>query len=192
MLQELQNALQSANNQDLELLHNRLIQDRGASSMVQVLGDWALDTISNGEALPGPATKSTTPVSRSITPPATKPLSQTQAPVQPTNGQQTLLDKIVATKSDFSTIQNRLKGDYSKILDELPRQVSQNVQQDWWGDIQGTGTDIDPGTDANSRIEERIIRQLSAQGKTEAGLSKALQDRLQQFRLSVEGAGVLR
>lgn len=192
ILQDLQNAYQSANSQDVQLLRNRLIQDRGASSMVQVLGDWALDTISNGEALPGPPAKSTTPVSRSTTPPVTKAPAQAQTPVQPTNGKRTLLDEIVATKSDFSTIQNRLKGDYSKILDELPRQVSQSVLQDWWGDIQGTGTDIDPGTDANTRIEERIIRQLSAQNETEAGLSKSLQDRLQQFRLSVEGAGVLR
>lgn len=192
ILQNLNDALQSANGRDKTVLQKRLLNEGDTSSLVQLFGDWALETISNGEVIPGPPAKNSTPVSRSTTQPAAKAPSQAQTPTQPTNGKRTLLDQIVATKSDFTTIQNRLKDDYSKILEELPRQVSQNVLQDWWGDIQGTGADIDPGTNANTRIEERIIRQLNAQGKTEAGLSKALQDRLQQFRLSVEGAGVLR
>ena len=64
--------------------------------------------------------------------------------------------------------------------------------QDWVGDIKGNGNDIDRETTANTRIEERIIRQLNAKGYLESDLSAELQNRLKQFRLSVEGAGVLR
>ena len=192
VLQNLNDALMSANLKDKELLQKRLISEGNTSSLVQLFGDWALDTISSGEVIPETPAKNTKPVSRSTTQPATKTPSQTQPSVVPTNGKRTLLDEIVATKSQFSTIQKRLKDDYTTILKEVPPEVAQDVLQDWIGDIKGTGNDIDRETTANTRIEERIIRQLNTKGYLESDLSAELQNRLKQFRLSVEGAGVLR
>lgn len=190
MLQNLNDALLSANTQDKVLLQKRLLNEGDTSSLVQLFGDWAVETISSGEVIPAPPAKSSTPVSRSTPQPAAKTPSQPQTPAQPANGKRTLLDEIVATKSQFSTIQNRLKADYTQILKDVPPQVAQGVLQDWVGDINGTGTDIDRETTANTRIEERIIRQLNAQGYLESDMSAELQERLKQFRMSVEGAGV--
>ncbi len=192
ILQELSAALQSADTDSKVLLQKRLLSDGNTNSLIQVFGDWASDTLSGNEVIPGAPTNSATPVNRSTTRSGNSTPARTPAPALPTNGQRTLLDEIVATKSQFTGIQKKLKADYNQLLEMVPRDVSASVLQDWGRDIRGTGTDPDPQTDATTKIEERIIRQLNAHGIVESDMSAELQNRLKQFRLSVEGAGVLR
>ena len=114
------------------------------------------------------------------------------APPIPPRHEPVMLDEIVATKSQFASIQRKLKGEYTELLQMLPQNVATAVQEDWYGDLTNSATDLDVQTDSKSPLEERIIRQLGAARYPDSKLLPALQDRLKQFRMTAEGSGVLR
>ena len=190
--QDLTDALQSANPQSKRQLQERLFNEGADSSLVQLLGDWAADTLAGDEVVPAQRSKNATPARNTTARPAT-PVSRQPSPTPPaSNGQRSILDEIVATKSQFPSIQKKLKADFTQVLQMLPKQVAEGVMQDWHGDLTNTKSDIDQGTNFETPLDERIIRQLSAARYPESKLAPELQDRLKQFRLTAEGSGVLR
>jgi len=70
--------------------------------------------------------------------------------------------------------------------------VGQAVFQDWYGDLTNSSTDVDPDTNASTPIEARIKRQLKAANYPETKLPAAMQQRLEDFGMTAEGAGVFR
>ena len=156
------------------------------------MGDWATERLF-GDALPQQPTRQqpavparntgrpTTPAPRRTTPAAT-PLAQLPP----------LLDKIVSIESQYPSIQKTLKAKYSLILKMLPNAVTQNVVDDWYGDLTNSATDTDPNTDSKTSMEARVIRQLQVAGYSEKQLPAALQTLLNQYRLTEDGGGVIR
>lgn len=67
-------------------------------------------------------------------------------------------------------------------LQGLPDEISRAVLQDWQADLSPEGTDPDPGTDAGTSLDERIISQLTIQRVSVYKLSQDLQTRLMQAR----------
>jgi|GEM_PF-1128066 len=184
VVQDLTDALKSGDSNSKRLLQERLLNDgAGGSSLVQLLGDWASDTLQGAEIVPSTPSKNTTARPATQTPGKSTPVSPASS------GQPSLLDEIVAAQSQFSSIQKKLKGDYTQVLKLVPQQVSQAVLEDWYGDLQGTGPDIDRSTNSNTPLEARIINQLGAAGLSESTLPLELRNRLKQFRLTVDGAG---
>jgi len=62
----------------------------------------------------------------------------------------------------------------------VPSDVRQRVLQDWHADAMGLNSDPDPGTDVNTRIDERIVRQLSLANISLDRLDLDLRTRLSQ------------
>ncbi len=190
--QSITDALHSADPQSKRQLQERLLDTNQDGLLVQLLDDWATELLASGDALPparepgpAPARPTTTRPTVVVTPPP-----KTPAPV--TNGPRTILDEIVATKSQFPSIQKKLKAEYTQVLQMLPQNVSSAVMEDWYGDLTNSGTDVDPETDSKTPLETRIINQLGVVGYPESKLKPALQTRLKQFRMTAEGSGVLR
>lgn len=64
----------------------------------------------------------------------------------------------------------------------VPLQVQQAVLEDWYSDVKMIQPDPDTGTDINSRLDERILRQLDRARVSFGSLSFDLQQRLNQLR----------
>ena len=196
--QNITDALQSADPQSKRQLQERLLSEGQGGLLVQLLEDWSSEMLANGDALPPVRPQATVPsrttMPRTTTPTrppvAAPPLPKTPAPTS--NGTRTYLDEIVASKSQFLSIQKKLKAEYTQVLQQLPQEVSTAVVKDWYGDLTNSSTDLDPETDSQTPLDGRIIRQLGVVGYSETKLSPALQARLKQFRLTAEAAGVLR
>lgn len=201
--QSVTDALQSADSRTKRQLQNQVSQEGTPDNLIQLLDGWASDYLANNEVLPPgrtapaatPKTQpKTAPASRSGTvakPPAARQPASNSPETQPT-GQRTILDEIVAAKSQFPSIQKKLKAEYQQMLRELPQQVGQAVFQDWYGDLTNSSTDVDPDTNASTPIEARIKRQLKAANYPETKLPAAMQQRLEDFGMTAEGAGVFR
>jgi uncharacterized membrane protein required for colicin V production len=190
--QNITDALQSADPQSRRQLQERLLDQGQDGLLVQLLDDWAAELLASGDAMPPARPPVTVPARPTTTrlPLATTPASQTPTPE--TNGPRTTLDEIVATKSQFPSIQKKLKAEYTLVLQMLPQTVSSAVIEDWYGDLTNSATDVDPETDSRTPLETRIINQLGVAGYPESKLQPALQARLKQFRMTAEGSGVLR
>ena len=90
-----------------------------------------------------------------------------------------------------SSLLNEIAGIYSQrndiiakskeYLAGVPSDVQRRVLEDWHADAMGLNVDPDPGTDVNTRIDDRILRQLNR-----AGVSL---DRLDRDRLVIYLAG---
>jgi membrane protein required for colicin V production len=201
--QSVTDALQSADSRTKRQLQNQVSQEGTPDNLIQLLDGWASDYLANIEGLPPgrtapaatPKTQpKTAPASRSGTvakPPAARQPASNPPETQPA-GQRTILDEIVAAKSQFPSIQKKLKAEYQQMLRELPQQVGQAVFQDWYGDLTNSSTDVDPDTNASTPIEARIKRQLKAANYPETKLPAAMQQRLEDFGMTAEGAGVFR
>ena len=62
----------------------------------------------------------------------------------------------------------------------VPREVQSRVLQDWHADAMGLNVDPDPGTNVNTRIDERIVRQLNRADIALDRLDRDLRTRLSQ------------
>lgn len=60
----------------------------------------------------------------------------------------------------------------------VPGDVQRRVVEDWHADAMGLNNDPDPGTDVNTRIDDRILRQLDRAGISVDRLSGDLRNRL--------------
>ena len=87
-----------------------------------------------------------------------------------------LLDQIAGIYGDRRTIVSRTK----EYLAGVPPTVQRLVLEDWHADVMLLQNDPDPGTDVNSRIDERILRQLSRAGISLDRLDRNLATRLSQ------------
>lgn len=196
--QNIADALQSGDTKSKRQLQERLLDEGEDGLLVQLLDDWAAETLSGGDVAPVSRPPTTTPSRNATTrPPTTTPPQPTAQPPKTTrpvaaNGPRTMLDEIVATKSQFASVQKNLKAEYLERLQMLPQNVATAVQQDWYGDLTNSATDLDVQTDSKTPLEERVIRQLGAARYPETKLPPAMQNWLKQFRMTADGAGVLR
>ncbi len=193
LTQDLTSALQSADSSSIRQLHDRLLSDGQSGSLVQLMGDWATERLlGDNSALPVSQPQSS-PASRNTTARPTTPAPRRPVPAAPAaTGQAAMLNQIVALESQFPSIQSKLKAAHTQVLEMLPSEVSQNVLEDWFGDLTNSPTDLDENTNSTTPLNARIIRQLQAAGHSEAELPVALQKILKQFRTTADGAGVLR
>lgn len=190
--QSITDALQSADPQSKRQLQERLLDQGQDGLLVQLLDDWAAEMLATGDAMPPARPPVTVPARPTTTRPPVAATSPPKTPAPASNGLRTTLDEIVATKSQFPSIQKKLKAEYTQVLQMLPQNVSSAVIEDWYGDLTNSGTDVDPQTDSKTPLETRIINQLGVAGYPESKLQPALQARLKQFRMTAEGSGVLR
>ena len=89
-----------------------------------------------------------------------------------------------------SSLLNEIAGIYSQrddiiakskqYLAGVPSDVQRRVLEDWHADAMGLYNDPDPGTDVNTRIDDRIMRQLSRAGVSLERLEGELRTRLSQ------------
>ena len=89
-----------------------------------------------------------------------------------------------------SSLLNEIAGIYSRrndiiatskqYLAGVPSDIQLRVLQDWHADAMGLNIDPDPGTDVNTRLDDRIVRQLSLANISLEHLDRALQTRLSQ------------
>lgn len=187
--QNIAEALQGADQRSRRQLQQRLLNDGGNGSLIQLFDDWAADTLQSDDVTP-PAR--TSPVTRMEPKSEQTPASTLPKNTMPSTTGKTILDQIVASKSQFGSIQKKLKAEYSSTLQSLPAEIAQNVLDDWYGDLTNSESDIDPDTDVTTPIDGRIIRQMSAARISEQTLPAELRERLKRFRLSSAGTEVLR
>ena len=89
-----------------------------------------------------------------------------------------------------SSLLNEIAGIYSQrndiiakskqYLAGVPSDVQRRVLQDWHADAMGLNNDPDPGTDVNTRIDYRIVRQLNRADISLDRLDRDLRTRLSQ------------
>ena len=89
-----------------------------------------------------------------------------------------------------SSLLNEIAGIYSQrndiitkskqYLAGVPGDVQRQVLEDWHADAMGLNRDPDPGTDVNTRIDDRILRQLNHAGIALDRLDRDLRNRLSQ------------
>ena len=87
-----------------------------------------------------------------------------------------LLDEIAGIYSHRNDIIAKSK----QYLAGVPNDVQRRVLQDWHADAMGLNSDPDPGTDVNTRIDDRIVRQLSRANISLDRLDRDLRTRLSQ------------
>ena len=91
-----------------------------------------------------------------------------------------------------SSLLNEIAGIYSQrndiiakskqYLAGVPNDVQRRVLQDWHADAMGLNNDPDPGTDVNTRIDHRIVRQLNLADISLDRLDRDLRTRLSQAK----------
>ncbi len=89
-----------------------------------------------------------------------------------------------------SSLLNEISGIYGQrndiitkskqYLAGVPSDVQRRVLEDWHADAMGLNRDPDPGTDVNTRIDDRILRQLNQAGVSLDRLDRELRTRLSQ------------
>ena len=87
-----------------------------------------------------------------------------------------MLDEIAGIYSHRNDIIAKSK----QHLAGVPSDVQRRVLQDWHADSMGLNSDPDPGTDVNTRIDDRIVRQLSRANISLDRLDRDLRTRLSQ------------
>jgi uncharacterized membrane protein required for colicin V production len=90
-----------------------------------------------------------------------------------------LLTDVSRLRSTFPQVQTKIQSELRGLMSGVPDQVAVRVLEDWKADLSKDGTlDPDTGTDADTTIEMRILRQMEFAGMRLDGLSRDLQDRL--------------
>ena len=87
-----------------------------------------------------------------------------------------LLSEIAGIYSQRNDIVSKSK----KYLAGVPSDVQRRVLEDWHADAMGLNNDPDPGTDVNTRIDDRILRQLNRADISLDRLDRDLRTRLTQ------------
>ncbi len=110
----------------------------------------------------------------------TQPTSVQQAvPQQPASQDvASLIRDIAAQYAQAPAGQPAVADRVSGAVRGLPESISRGVLQDWRADLLSDQTDPDPQTNADTTIDQRIIRQLTIQKVPVFQLSDALQQRL--------------
>jgi hypothetical protein len=131
------------------------------------------------DMLRGPLRGGSTPAESA--PPSNRPAaSPPAADLGPTNlsaADSALLREISGIYSQRSDIEQRAR----EHLAGVPPAVIQRVLADWHADALGLARDPDSGTDVNSRLDERILRQLNRAGISLQDLDVTLRSRLTQL-----------
>lgn len=91
-------------------------------------------------------------------------------------GNAAILDQIAGIYGDRQQITARTR----QFLAGVPEQVQRRVLEDWHADVMLLQDDPDPGTDVNTRLDERILRQLQRAGVSLDRLDRELRTRLSQ------------
>ena len=86
----------------------------------------------------------------------------------------TLLNEIAGIYSQRDDIASNTR----KYLAGVPAAVQRRVLEDWHADAMGLNADPDPSTDINTRLDDRIVRQLSSAGISLDRLDRDLRNRL--------------
>ncbi len=87
-----------------------------------------------------------------------------------------LLNEIARIYSQQNDIITKSK----QYLAGVPGDIQRRVLEDWHADAMGLNRDPDPGTDVNTRIDDRILRQLDQAGVSLDRLDRELRTRLSQ------------
>lgn len=108
--------------------------------------------------------------------------SPRSSPAPPTGSTQlgraetTLLSEI----SEIYSQRTDIAANTKKYLAGVPASVQRRVLEDWHADALGLNDDPDPTTDVNTRLDDRILRQLSRSGISLNNLDRSLRDRLSE------------
>ncbi len=86
----------------------------------------------------------------------------------------TLLSEIAGIYSQRDDVMANTK----RYLAGVPSVVQRRVLEDWHADAIGLNSDPDPSTDVNTRLDDRIVRQLSRAGISMERLDRDLRNRL--------------
>lgn len=100
---------------------------------------------------------------------------------------ETLKQKIVSAYTNDPTQRQQFSNQIEQFLGTLPERVYLGVLQDWNADIWSL-TDPDPGTNAQSTLEQRILRQLEVAGIPLNQLDPAMQQRLRAAGTSLDSS----
>jgi len=90
------------------------------------------------------------------------------------NAETTLLSEISGIYSKRDDVMANTK----RYLAGVPSVVQRRVLEDWHADAIGLNSDPDPSTDVNTRLDDRIVRQLSKAGISMERLDRDLRNRL--------------
>ena len=90
------------------------------------------------------------------------------------NAETTLLSEIAGIYSKRDDVMANTK----RYLAGVPSVVQRRVLEDWHADAIGLNSDPDPSTDVNTRLDDRIVRQLSKAGISMERLDRDLRNRL--------------
>jgi membrane protein required for colicin V production len=161
------NAIQDAAPEEQRRLLSQLRQ-AVPSGMSQVLSDFLRGSARSDSDTPDPAPASARP--------AGSP-SAAAGPARLTAADAALLREISGIYSQRSDIELRAR----EYLAGVPPAVIQRVLADWHADALGLPRDPDSGTDVNSRLDERILRQLNRAGIPLQDLDATLRSRLTQL-----------
>lgn len=179
--QQLWNLLRQTRAEDLWDLQQQLSRN-GQMSLGDALASWASGYRPPASSVPSPS--SPTPESPSPwTPyPATQPAPVPQPP--PTNSTTSREDQLLAEVSrafsSIPTVQLQVQTDIRRRLSGVPPEVALAVLEDWRRDLWATqSADPDPGTDQQTTLEVRILRQLQARGIPVNQLNREVQQALE-------------
>jgi len=161
------NAIQDAAPEEQRQLLSQLRQ-AVPSGMSQVLSDFLRSSARSDS----PRIESAPASAR----PAT-PSTAAAGPARLTPADAALLREISGIYSQRADIEQRAR----EYLAGVPPAIIPRVLADWHADALGLPRDPDPGTDVNSRLDERILRQLNRAGISLEGLDSGLRSRLTQL-----------
>lgn len=97
-----------------------------------------------------------------------------------TSADSALLAEITGIYSQDPTEMARLTARSKQYLAGVPGAVARRVLEDWHADAMGLNRDPDPGTDVDTRLDDRILRQLNRAGVALEDLDRELRTRLSQ------------
>jgi membrane protein required for colicin V production len=93
-----------------------------------------------------------------------------------------LLEEVCRAFSGRDSARQQLQRQVTTMLDGVPATLARQALADWRSDLYGTLPDPDPGTDIDTPLEERILRQLSKARLSLQDLPHGVQSRLQRTR----------
>jgi uncharacterized membrane protein required for colicin V production len=93
-----------------------------------------------------------------------------------------LLEEICRAFSGRDSTRQQLQRQVTGLLDGVPATLARQALADWRADLYGTLPDPDPGTDIETPLEERILRQLSKARLSLQDLPNGVQSRLKRTR----------
>lgn len=93
-----------------------------------------------------------------------------------------LLNEICQVFSGRDATRQQLQRQVTTLLDGVPATLARQALADWRADLYGTLPDPDPGTDIDTPLEDRILRQLSKARLSLQDLPNGVQSRLKRTR----------